>query len=108
MEYNFKITYTPLAVSTLRSIGHYIENELKEPETAKKILSDIVRRIDDLAYEPFMYRLYEDEPWRSRGVRHFPVGSFIVYYHADNEARTVWILKIAYGGQSSGSQLRGI
>lgn len=104
----FKIKMMSLAAENLRDIRRYISVELDNPYSAQKICGEIAKRINDLADNPFLYPLYEDEPWKSRGIRHLVVRKYIVYYFADERSKTVSVLKIAGGAQSPENRLQGI
>ena len=41
-----------------------------------------IRKLDTM---PNRNRLYEEEPWHSRGLRFFPVGNYLVFYKTDDE-----------------------
>ena len=42
---------------------------------------------------------YDKEPWRSRGLRRMAVDNYCVFYIPDNDARTVEIIRVMYGGR---------
>ena len=46
---------------------------------------------------PESFRLYEKEPWKSRGLRFFSVDNYIVFYIVDNEKKEVNVLRVLYG-----------
>lgn len=46
---------------------------------------------------PESYHLIDFEPWRSKGLRHFPVGNYQVFYIVDNEKLKVTVWNILYG-----------
>ena len=45
---------------------------------------------------PGIYKLLDDEPWHSRGIRKILVKNFFVYYRIDEESLKVFILNIIY------------
>ena len=51
------------------------------------------------------HRLYEEEPWRSQGLRVLPVDNYIVFYLPDETSATVSIIRIMYGGRDIDKQL---
>ncbi|MBQ8401784.1 MAG: type II toxin-antitoxin system RelE/ParE family toxin [Clostridia bacterium] len=55
---------------------------------------------------PGRFRLYDKEPWRSRGLRIMPVDNYLVFYIPDTENETVSIIRIMYGGRDIDAQLR--
>ena len=54
---------------------------------------------------PNRNRLYEEEPWHSRGLRFFPVDNYLVFYKIDDEAEAVYVVRIMYGGRDVHKQL---
>lgn len=61
-----------------------------------------IRGLDEM---PMRFRLYEDEPWHSRGLRFFPVDNYLVFYLPKEFTNTVDIIRIIYGGRDIRRQL---
>lgn len=101
----FKIIYSVQARKDLRDIRTYIEHGLLEPETAKKVSDRIMRKIRSLDEMPMRFRLYDEEPLRSLGLRVFPVDKYLVFYLPNEEDMTVEIVAIIYGGRDISKQL---
>ncbi|MCC8195645.1 MAG: type II toxin-antitoxin system RelE/ParE family toxin [Ruminococcus sp.] len=101
----FEIVYTARARRELRNIQTYIEHVLLEPATAKKVLNRILDRIDSLDEMPMRFRLYDGEPWHSRGLRVLPVDKYLVFYLPNEEEMTVEIVHVLYGGMDINKQL---
>lgn len=59
----------------------------------------------DLERMPERFRLYEREPWRSRGLRVLPVDNFVVLYIPDEEKETVTIIRVMYCGRDIEKEL---
>ncbi len=57
------------------------------------------REIEKLDSMPARYPLTEEEPWRTKGIRKMSVRNFLVYYLIDEEAKTVWVTAVLYGGR---------
>lgn len=104
----FKVIMMSLAQENLRDIRRYITAELNNPNSARKICGEVTKRIKALADMPLIYPIYDVEPWKSRGIRHFTVRNYIVYYKVDDALKTVFILKIAHGRQCPENRLDGI
>ena len=91
--------YTAGAKKDLRNIFRYISEELLAPENAA---GQAERMLDTM---PNRNRLYEEEPWYSRGLRFFPVDNYLVFYKTDDETETVYVVRIMYGGRDVHKQL---
>ena len=81
----YKVMYTAGAKKDLRNIFRYISEELLAPENAAGQTERIMTAIRKLDTMPNRNRLYEEEPWHSRGLRFFPVGNYLVFYKTDDE-----------------------
>ena len=103
MSYSVKITAE--ADNDLRSIYEYIAFELKSSENAIRQFDRLEQSILKLNEMPERYKLYENEPWKSKGLRMMPVDNFIVFYIPDNEKNTVTVIRVMYGGRNIEKQL---
>ena len=103
---NYTVILTEEAAQELEGIYHYIAHELLAPETARKQVARIFSEVRTLETLPDRYKLYEDEPFRSMGIRSFPVGNYLVFYKVDNESRRVYVMRIMYGGRNIRQQLQ--
>ena len=102
---SWKIVYSSQARQDLRSIFEYISNELCAPDTAANLSRRIMKSIRDLEEMPMRYRLYEDEPWNSKGLYFFPVDNYLVFYQPKETENIVNVVRIMYGGRDIRKQL---
>lgn len=101
----YTVQYTWNAKCDLHSIYGYISDTLFEPEIAARQVQRIMKEIRSLEEMPMRYRLYEHEPWHSRGLRCFPVDHYLVFYIPSEENASVSIIRIMYGGRDIEKQL---
>lgn len=106
MTYN--IVYSAQAKRDLRSIYEYIAFKLLAPETAGKQAQRIMNEVLNLNEMPMRYKLYDDEPWYSYGLRVFPIGNYLVFYLVIEQLNVVNIVRIMYGGRDIKKQLNEI
>ena len=83
------------AEDDLRSIYLYFAFNRQEPRLAKKIFNQIVDKLNTLEEMPFRYPVYQEEPWKSRGVRQIFAGSYCGFYFVKES--TVKVIRILYG-----------
>ena len=102
---SMRIVYTHTARKDLREIYGYIAYTLLEPKTARDLSDRIMAEIRTLQEFPNMNPLYKEEPWHSQGVRTLPVKNYLVFYTVKDEAETVSIARIMYGGRDISQQL---
>ncbi|MDP4183075.1 MAG: type II toxin-antitoxin system RelE/ParE family toxin [Bacillota bacterium] len=104
MKYN--IILTERADNDLRSIYEYIAFTLLEPEIAVGQLERVEKGIMSLDEMPERFRMFEKEPWHSRGLRQMPVDHFIVFYIPRTEDKSVNVIRVMYGGRDIDEQFK--
>jgi len=102
---SYKIAYSETSEQDLVNIFGYISMNLLEPETAKKQNNRIMNAIAGLEELPLRHKLYQNEPFHSRGLRVLPVDNYLVFYTVIEKAKTVTIIRIMYGGRNIDLQL---
>ena len=96
----WKIEFSPAARRDLRHIVGYIANTLQEPETAQRLYRRIQQAINSLSELPERCPAYQQEPWRSRGVRKLLLGNYMVLYRTVEEHSVVFVMRIVYARQN--------
>ena len=104
----YKIVLTKQSYTDLRGIYEYIAFTLLEPETAARQLDRIEKGILSLDEMSERFRVFEKEPWYSRGLRQMPVDNFIVFYIPKAEDEIVTVIRVMYGGRDFDKQLKKI
>ena len=102
---NWDVEFTDQARRDLRDILDYITNALQEPQVAVKLVRQITKEILSLNQMPMRYRLYDEEPWKSQGLRCFPVKKYLIFYYPDEPQNTVYAVRVIYDGQDISRQL---
>ncbi|SDY45128.1 type II toxin-antitoxin system RelE/ParE family toxin [Tindallia californiensis] len=105
---SYKIVYTEESERDLLNVYSYIAMDLQVPETAKNQIDRIVNSIHTLNELLLRYKLYQDEPWHSRGLRVLPVDNYLVFYTVIEEENTVAVIRIMYAGRNIDLQLSNI
>lgn len=104
----YKIVLTKQADTDLRGIYEYIAFNLLEPETASRQLDRIEKGILSLDEMPERFRVFEKDPWYSRGLRQMPVDNFIIFYIPNVEDQIVTVIRVMYDGRHIDKQLKNI
>jgi len=102
----YKIVLTEQAGTDLRGIYEYIAFTLLELEIAAGQLDRIEKGILSLEEMPERFKVFEKEPWYSRGLCQMPGDNFIVFYIPKAEDKTVTIIRIMYGKRDIDEQLK--
>ncbi len=101
---SYKLIISDNAKTDLKDIFEYLAYKLHVPEAGKKILQQLVKKIYALADMPTMYRVYPDEPLKSKKIRYFPVSKYVVFYTILEDTNSVYINRIIYGGRDIAEQ----
>lgn len=99
MNSSYSVVYSPKAREDLKEIYSYIAFTLLVPSTAEGQVNRIRKAIRSLDTMPQRNPAVEWEPWRSMGMRKIPVDNFVVFYTVDENASTVTVIRIVYGGR---------
>ena len=93
---DFTVIITPDAETDLNELDDYITLQLMAPDTAIRYVRDIREKIADLQTAPKRYRLVDDEPWHSRGVRRMNAKNFAVFFYVYEEYSEVYVMNVIY------------
>lgn len=93
------------AKEDLRKIYSYIAFKLMAPANASNQIKRIKKNVLGLDFMPTMFKIYEKEPWHSRGMRIMPVDNYVVFYFIDEENKKVNIARIIYGAMDLDKQI---
>ena len=102
---NYEVRLTTQAENDLRGIFEYIAFDLQSVQNAAGQLDRLEQSIASLDQMPERFRVYENEPWRSRNLRIMPVDNYLVFYIPDHEEQIVHIMRVMYGGRDVDRQL---
>jgi len=93
----YKVQLTDEAKQDLRSIYEYIAYSLLEPTIARNVTNRIVYGLKSLNNTPERYPIYQEEPWKSRGLRRINIGNYSGFFLVAE--KSVRVLRILYGGR---------
>ena len=93
----YKVVVTDEARSDLRAAARYIAMELRQPDTAEKLLDRFVDEIESLETMPQSHPCVRDDYLAGLGIRMTMVGNYLLVYLADRSALTVTILRVLHG-----------
>lgn len=94
-----KVAYSPKAREDIKEISFYIASTLGAPAAAIRIVGQIQKQIFNLSTLPERFPVIDREPWKTMHIRRVPVGHFLICYTIQEQAETVVIIRILYGGR---------
>lgn len=95
----YTVNLSPEAAKDINGIYEYIAATLGEKEIAVNMINLIEKNILSLDEMPGRYKIYESEPWKSRGVHIMPVKRYLVFYVVDDNEKAVNIFRVIYGSR---------
>lgn len=97
MASNFSYTLTYKAEADLDGIVSYITTQLANPMAATGFLDKLQDVIAEACSFPESGSPVFNEFLPSKNIRKKLVGNYIMYYSSNQEAETIYILRIIYG-----------
>lgn len=101
----YDVKITDYALEQMQETVNYITHRLASPDTARKWLDNMKKRIASLSQIPTRIKLVDEEPWHNEGVHKMIVNNFLVYFYIDEESTVVWIIAVVYSGMNQIAQL---
>lgn len=92
---HYSIRLTQRAKKDIKEIWHTIADR-NEP-AADKMLARIHEKLEILSTFPAIGRTRPDV---AQGVRHFPIGNYLLLYRIDEDAHMIHIVRIVHGARN--------
>ena len=105
-EYHYRLTRR--AEKELDDILDYIGNKLDNAKAAAKLMEDIGHCMETVCVFPEGGALVTNAFLPRKIIRKKVVGNYLLYYRADKERKTVWLLRIVYGRRDMDEGLKHI
>lgn len=96
----YKLSYLDTALEDIADINLYLEQFY--PSTAKKIFNKMEEQTVSLQERPFLWPEYERRP----EYRKMIVEDYLVFYHVDDETKTVEIRRMLHGSRNLEQQIK--
>ena len=93
----FEVEFTDECIEEMTEIYEYIANNLKQDNTAKKLIAEVMNRVLELANEPELYMKIGKVDRLRREYHRIVVKNYVILYTIDFEKRKVYISHMIYG-----------
>ena len=90
----YNIEYSKESKDDLIGIKQYIKYNLQEPEISRKLISKIIKEINELKNNPEKYTIIDDDIIKKLQIRKLIVDNYIVFYRIKND--NIQIVRIMY------------
>ena len=89
----------------LEEISKYISSALLAPESADKIVDDIVNVAESLSFMPERYAVVKWSSGSKKCKRRAPCGNYGIYYTVDKRNRKVYVIQVIRKGRKAADLL---
>ena len=96
----YKLVVSREAHKDIDEIVHYIAVELSNPTAAASFLDNVEKCYQSIINNPLLYCLCNDSKLRNNSYRKIVIKNYLILYRADEKAKTVFIVRIIYGGRN--------
>lgn len=94
---SYKLVVTKPAENDLADILQYISKDLSAPKAASDFLDEVLKFYDNISENPLMYALCDNDRLKNKKYRKAIIKNYIMFYRADEENNTVYIMRFIYG-----------
>ena len=101
----YTVMLTTQASNQILEYASYIQNELLNPQAARKFVKDLREAIAGLDTMPQRHPQLEEEPWRSHCVCKMIVRGYLVYCWINEQTAMVHGVAVIYGRWDQFAQL---
>jgi len=92
----YKIIISPSAKSDIREIRKYIKIVLQNPTAAKRRISLLQSKINELRNNPQLYPLLLDDLLALKGFRSVAAKNHIIFYVINEKNSSVYVVRVMY------------
>ena len=93
---SYNVVITKPAQRDLLDIFDYIAFDLREPETASKLLSKVRLKVKSLEVFPERNNIISEPKYAERNVKWCPIENYVIFYQVSEVQTTVNILRVLY------------
>lgn len=86
----YEIRLNPLALKDLKSIKEYISVSLENPESARKVLNEIIETYEKLQYFPSMGTELSSKIDVKTDYRFLVCGNYLIFYKSDHQYVSIY------------------
>jgi addiction module RelE/StbE family toxin len=93
---SYNIVITEVAQRDLLDIFDYIAFELREQESARRLLSKIRIKVKSLEEFPDRNNIFSELKYKAQKIRSCPVENYVVFYQVSEVQNQVYIIRVLY------------
>ncbi|WP_130813101.1 type II toxin-antitoxin system RelE/ParE family toxin [Olsenella sp. Marseille-P4559] len=95
----WRVRLTDMAVADIREAAAYMADQLANPMAADDFLDEVQAKVDMLKKSPESYARARDFDLAKAGYRWCPVGSFLMFFIADDTHHFVCVERVLFGAR---------
>lgn len=101
----YELEYLPIARMDMLQIVQYISRELKNPEAAEHLATEMIHAAESVLIFPYSTPVYQPIRTLKREYRKIVVQNYLMFYWIDEEKKVVTIARVIYAKRDYGRLL---
>ena len=96
----YDLIFTPTAIKEINKIYNYISENLSAKNSAKRLMTKIEQKVQELKYSPQIYQVIEIDKKLKLNYRKIVINYYIVLYTINENKKTVYIAHVYYASSN--------
>ena len=101
----YEVVFSEYALRDISFALDYLINSVKNPSAAKKLVSDIQKKIDQIKSFPYSFPTDNNPSLEAKGFRRVTVGSYVLFYALREDLSKAIIFGVFHGKRDYASIL---
>jgi addiction module toxin, RelE/StbE family len=93
---SYNVVITEAAQCDLLDIFDYIAFELREPDSASRLLSKVRTKVKSLEEFPERNNMISEPKYKAQKIRWCPVENYVIFYQVSESQNQVYIIRVLY------------
>ncbi len=102
----YKLEFLTIAKNDMLEIVKYISDELKNPDTASRLIDEFISSAENICIFPYSNNVYTPIKSLEKEYRRIIVKIYMMFYAVDENTKTVTIMRVIYAKRNINEQIK--
>ena len=102
----YKLEFLTIAKNDMLEIVKYISDELKNPDTASRLIDEFISSAENICIFFFLFNVYTPIKSLEKEYRRIIVKIYMMFYTVDENTKTVTIMRVIYAKRNINEQIK--
>ncbi len=102
----YKLEFLTIAKNDMLEIVKYISDELKNPDTASRLIDEFISSAENICIFPYSNNVYTPIKSLEKEYRRIIVKIYMMFYTVDENTKTVTIMRVIYAKRNINEQIK--